>query len=144
MNDHPISSLMTETMAKIKEMVDVDTIIGTPITTADGTTVIPVSKVTFGFASGGSDFLPKHAGPAQAPLAFGGGGGAGVTVSPVCFLIIGRDGSANILGVNAQACTTIDRLVEMIPGAINKVSNFMEGYKGKAAPAAPETEETDE
>ena len=144
MNDHPISSLMTETMAKIKEMVDVDTIIGTPITTADGTTVIPVSKVTFGFASGGSDFLPKHAGPAQAPLAFGGGGGAGVTVVPVCFLIITRDGSANILGVNAQACTTIDRLVEMIPGAINKVSNFMEGYKGKAAPAAPEADKTDE
>ena len=56
MNEHPISNLMTETMSKIKEMVDVNTIIGTPITTADGTTVIPVSKVTFGFASGGSDF----------------------------------------------------------------------------------------
>ena len=60
MSEHPISNLMTETMAKIKEMVDVNTIIGTPITTADGTTVIPVSKVTFGFASGGSDFAPKH------------------------------------------------------------------------------------
>ncbi len=141
MNEHPISNLMTETMAKIKEMVDVDTIIGTPITTADGTTVIPVSKVTFGFASGGSDFMPKHNGPAQAPLAFGGGGGAGVTVSPVCFLIISRDGSANILGINAQAATTVDRLVEMIPGAINKVSSFVEGYKGKAnAPQADETE----
>ena len=113
MNEHPISNLMTETMSKIKEMVDVNTIIGTPITTADGTTVIPVSKVTFGFASGGSDFAPKHM-PQNAPLAFGGGGGAGVTVSPVCFLIIGRDGSANILGVNAQASTTVDRLVEMI------------------------------
>ena len=141
MNEHPISNLMTETMSKIKEMVDVNTIIGTPITTADGTTVIPVSKVTFGFASGGSDFAPKHM---NAPLAFGGGGGAGVTVSPVCFLIIGRDGSANILGVNAQASTTVDRLVEMIPGAINKVSSFMEGYKGKAEPAAPQTPETDE
>ena len=141
MNEHPISNLMTETMSKIKEMVDVNTIIGTPITTADGTTVIPVSKVTFGFASGGSDFAPKHM-PQNAPLAFGGGGGAGVTVSPVCF--IGRDGSANILGVNAQASTTVDRLVEMIPGAINKVSSFMEGYKGKAEPAAPQTPETDE
>lgn len=131
MSEHPISSLMTETMAKIKEMVDVNTIIGTPITTEDGTTVIPVSKVTFGFASGGSDFAPKHQTQAQAPLAFGGGGGAGVSVSPVCFLIIQRDGSANILGVNAQACTTVDRLVEMLPGAINKVSHFMEGRKGK-------------
>ena len=76
MSEHPISNLMTETMAKIKEMVDVNTIIGTPITTPDGTTVIPVSKVTFGFASGGSDFAPKHM-PSGAPLAFGGGGGAG-------------------------------------------------------------------
>ena len=144
MSEHPISNLMSETMSKIKEMVDVNTISGTPITTADGTTVIPVSKVTFGFGSGGSDFMPKHAAAGQSPLAFGGGGGAGVTVSPVCFLIISRDGGASILGVNAQASTTIDRLVEMIPGALNKVSSFMEGYKGKAAPAAPETPETDE
>ena len=139
MSEHPISNLMTETMAKIKEMVDVNTIIGTPITT----TVIPVSKVTFGFASGGSDFAPKHM-PQGAPLAFGGGGGAGVTVSPVCFLIIGTDGSANILGVNAQASTTVDRLVEMIPGAINKVSSFVEGYKGKAGPNMDRTAEADE
>lgn len=143
MNEHPISNLMTETMAKIKEMVDVDTIIGTPITTADGTTVIPVSKVTFGFASGGSDFASKHTQPG-APLAFGGGGGAGVTVSPVCFLIISCDGSANILGINAQAATTVDRLVEMIPGAINKVSSFVEGYKGKANPPQADETEADE
>lgn len=143
MSEHPISNLMTETMAKIKEMVDVNTIIGTPITTPDGTTVIPVSKVTFGFASGGSDFAPKHL-PSGGSLAFGGGGGAGVTVSPVCFLIIAPDGSANILGVNAQASTTVDRLVEMIPGAINKVSSFVEGYKGKAQPSQQPGPETDE
>ena len=143
MSEHPISSLMAETMAKIKEMVDVNTIIGTPITTADGTTVIPVSKVSFGFGSGGSDFAPKHASP-NSPLAFGGGGGAGVTVSPVCFLIISRDGSANLLGINAQASTTVDRLVEMIPGAINKVSSFVEGYKGKAEPKTAQKPETNE
>lgn len=132
MSEHPISNLMTETMAKIKEMVDVNTIIGTPIHTADGTTVIPVSKVTFGFASGGSDFLPRHA-QGGTPLAFGGGGGAGVTVSPVCFLILSPEGDAQILGVNAQASTTVDRLVEMIPGAIAKVSGFMNGRHGKMA-----------
>ncbi|MCI7125198.1 MAG: GerW family sporulation protein [Agathobaculum sp.] len=143
MNEHPISNLMTETMAKIKEMVDVNTIIGQPITTADGTTVIPVSKVAFGFGTGGSEFAAKHAAE-NAPLAFGGGGGAGVTVSPVCFLIIGRDGSADILGVNAQAASTVDRLVEMIPGAINKVSSFVEGRKGKAAPQSAQTVEADE
>ena len=119
---HPISDLMTETMSKIKEMVDVNTIIGSPIVAADGTTVIPVSKVSFGFGAGGSEFASKHA-ASGSPLAFGGGSGAGVTVSPVCFLVIGKDGSANILGINAQASDTVDRLVEMIPGAINKVSN---------------------
>ena len=132
---HPISDLMTETMSKIKEMVDVNTIIGNPIVAADGTTVIPVSKVSFGFGAGGSEVASKHA-ASGSPLAFGGGSGAGVTVSPVCFLVIGKDGSANILGINAQASDTMDRLVEMIPGAINKVSNFVSGFKGKTEDAA--------
>ena len=132
---HPISDLMTETMSKIKEMVDVNTIIGSPIVAADGTTVIPVSKVSFGFGAGGSEFASKQA-ASGSPLAFGGGSGAGVTVSPVCFLVIGKDGSANILGINAQASDTVDRLVEMIPGAINKVSNFVSGFKGKTEDAA--------
>ena len=114
---HPISDLMTETMSKIKEMVDVNTIIGSPI------------------GAGGSEFASKHA-ASGSPLAFGGGSGAGVTVSPVCFLVIGKDGSANILGINAQASDTVDRLVEMIPGAINKVSNFVSGFKGKTEDAA--------
>ena len=139
MNEHPIGNLMTETMAKIKEMVDVNTIIGNPITTADGTTVIPVSKVSFGFGTGGTDFASKHAQPG-APLAFG-GGGAGVTVSPVCFLIITKDGGASILGINAQASNTVDRLVEMIPGAINKVSSFVEGFSGKKNDRPAETAE---
>ena len=132
---HPISDLMTETMSKIKEMVDVNTIIGSPIVAADGTTVIPVSKGSLGFGAGGSEFASKHA-ASGSPLAFGGGSGAGVTVSPVCFLVIGKDGSANILGINAQASDTVDRLVEMIPGAINKVSNFVSGFKGKTEDAA--------
>ena len=136
MNEHPIGNLMTETMAKIKEMVDVNTIIGNPITTADGTTVIPVSKVSFGFGTGGTDFASKHAQPG-APLAFG--GGAGVTVSPVCFLIITKDGGASILGINAQADSTVDRLVEMIPGAINRVSSFVEGFSGKKKAPADES-----
>ncbi len=130
MNEHPISNLMKETMTKIKEMVDVNTIIGKPIVTTDGTTVIPVSKVSFAFGSGGGEYAARKATP-EAPLAFGGGGGAGVTVAPVCFLIIGPDGAANIISINAQASNTIDRLVEMLPGAINRISGFMEGRKGK-------------
>lgn len=140
MSEHPIQSLMTETMEKIKKMVDVDTIIGSPITTPDGTTVIPVSKVTFGFGSGGSDFISRNA-KESAPVCFGGGGGAGVTVSPVCFLIINKLG-ASILPINAQAETSVDRLIEMLPSAVNKVSSFMESRrsaKDAEAPAAPET-----
>lgn len=136
MNEHPISNLMTETMSKIKEMVDVNTIIGTPITTADGTTVIPVSKVTFGFASGGSDFAPKHM-PQNAPLAFGGGGGAGVTVSPVCFLIIGRDGSANILGVNAQGLDHGRPSGRDDPGCDQQGFQLYGGLQGKGRACRP-------
>lgn len=139
MSEHPIQNLMAETMEKIKSMVDVNTIIGAPIPTPGGTTIIPVSKVTFGFGAGGADYQSRHA-KEQAPLCFGGGGGAGVTVSPVCFLVVGSDGEARILPLNAQAETTADRLVEMIPGAVSKVSSFMESRRAsqqpeKAAPA---------
>lgn len=138
MSEHPIQNLMAETMEKIKSMVDVNTIIGAPIHTPDGTTIIPVSKVTFGFGAGGSDFQSRHA-KESAPLCFGGGGGAGVTVSPVCFLVVGSDGDARILPLNAQAETTADRLVEMIPGAVSKVSSFMESRRASnsEASAAP-------
>lgn len=136
MNEHPIQNLMSETMEKIKSMVDVNTIIGTPIHTPDGTTIIPVSKVSFGFGAGGSDFQSRAA-REGAPLCFGGGGGAGVTVSPVCFLVVGTDGDARILPLNAQAETTADRLVEMIPGAVSKVSSFMESRRAAKGEATP-------
>ena len=148
MNEHPIQNLMTETMEKIKKMVDVDTIIGTPINTPDGTTVIPVSKVAFGFGSGGSDFVSKNAKDA-APVCFGGGGGAGVTVSPVCFLIINAQ-RASLLPIHAQAVTSVDRLIEMLPGAVSKVSSFVENRKSakpgpvQAAGPSPEGTETPE
>lgn len=135
MSEHPIQNLMTETMERIKNMVDVNTIVGTPITTADGTTIIPVSKVSCGFGGGGTDFVPK----ANAPLCFGGGGGAGVTVEPVCFLIVSPTTGAHILPVDAQAVTTADRIVEMLPNAFNKVSSFMDSRKAaKAAASAAE------
>ena len=78
--NHPIGDLMSTTMQKIREMVDVNTIIGTPIRTDDGITLIPVSKLSFGFASGGSDFMTKNQKP-EADNAFGGGSGAGVNIS---------------------------------------------------------------
>lgn len=140
MNEHPIQNLMAETMEKIKTMVDVNTIIGTPIHTPEGTTIIPVSKVSFGFGAGGSDFHSRAA-KENAPLCFGGGGGAGVTVSPVCFLVVDSAGDARILPLNAQAETTADRLVEMIPTAVSKVSSFMEGRRAAKQEAAGDTPE---
>lgn len=120
---HPIQDLMNGTVEKIKSMIDANTVVGTPITTADGTTVIPVSRVTIGFGSGGSDFQSRHS-KETTPLSFGGGGGAGVSVTPVCFLVISPTEGTHVLGINAQAVNTADRLVEMIPGAVGKVSSF--------------------
>ena len=126
---HPIQDLMNGTMEKIKSMIDANTVVGTPITTPDGTTVIPVSRVTFGFGSGGTDFQSRHS-KETTPLSFGGGGAAGVTVTPVCFLVISPTEGTHVLGINANAVNTAYRLVEMIPGAGAKVSSFLANRMG--------------
>ena len=130
-----INDLMTETMEKIRSMVDVNTIVGDPITTPDGTTLIPVSKVTFGFGSGGTDFQSRNA-KDNTPLCFGGGGGAGVSIVPVGFLVV-SDGNAHMLPVNMPAETSADRLIEMIPGAVSSVQNFISKRRGGAEQEAP-------
>ena len=134
MAEHGVNGLMAETMEKIRSMVDVNTIIGDPIVTHDGTTLIPISKVTFGVGSGGSDFKPRNSSD-SAPLCFGGGGGAGVSISPVAFLIV-SEGNARILPVNMPADNSTDRLIEMIPDAVNGIQNFVSNRRGK------KTEET--
>ena len=94
MSEHPIQGLMATAMQKIREMIDVNTIIGDPITTPDGTTIIPVSKVSFGFASGGSDI------PTKTPKeTFGGGSGAGISINPIAFLIV-SGGDVKLLQLN--------------------------------------------
>lgn len=143
MAEHAINGLMSETMEKIRSMVDVNTIIGDPIVTQDGTTLIPISKVTFGFGSGGSDFKSRGSGD-NAPLCFGGGGGAGVSIAPVAFLIV-SEGNARILPVNMPAESSTDRLIEMIPGAVNGIQNLVSGRKGKKSdPSDTEEQETSE
>lgn len=138
MSEHPINGLLNETMEKIKNLVDANTITGSPIETRDGTTIIPISRVSFGFASGGTDYASKNAKDAT-PLCFGGGGGAGVTVTPVAFIVV-DGGGARILPINAQADSTVDRLVEMIPDAVSKVSSFFENRKGKDEELTPDPE----
>ena len=123
MDRHPIGDLTEVTLSKIKEMVDVNTIVGQPIITPDGTTLIPVSKVTFGFGSGGSDIPYKSTGSG-----FGGANGAGVKIDPVGFLTI-SDGVVKMLNITAPASTTVDRLVELIPDIIDKVQQMIDKYK---------------
>lgn len=118
MSEHPIQGLMATVMSSIKEMVDVNTIVGQPITTGDGTTIIPVSKVSFGFAGGGSDFTTKTSQPGANP--FGGGSGAGVNITPVAFLII-SEGQVKLLPVATDMSPT-DRAIGMIPDVVDKIS----------------------
>ena len=126
-NTHPINDLMTTTMQKIREMVDVNTIVGQPITTQEGMTLIPISKLSFGFASGGSDFVSKNHKPGESNT-FGGGSGAGVNISPVAFLIVKGD-SVRLLSVDPPASSTVDRVIEMVPGVVDKVTDFLEKKK---------------
>ncbi|NCE64211.1 sporulation protein YtfJ [Pseudoflavonifractor sp. 524-17] len=121
-----IGNLMTSTMEKLKEMVDSDTVVGTPIQ-ADGVTIIPVSKVSVGFASGGSDFAAKVQ-RGDSNNSFGGGGGASLKITPVSFLIVKGD-NVKMLYVDPPAATTVDRVVEMVPEVVDKVTGFIEKQK---------------
>ena len=113
-----LENLVGTSMENIKNMIDVNTIIGTPIETKSGVTIIPVSKVTVGFASGGSDFSGKNSSESKTNYPFGGGSGAGVTLSPIGFLVI--DGaSTRFLQVN-EGSSAVERLVTMIPELIDK------------------------
>ena len=117
-----LPNMLENTIAKIREMLDVNSVIGTPITTADGVTIIPVSKVRVGFGGGGGDFVAKgHNG--ESP--FGGGVGGGVKVAPVCFLIV-KDGNVRMMPVAAPASTTADRIVEMVPDTLDKIAAFID------------------
>ena len=122
--DHPINSLMDTTMKKIKEMIDVNTIIGDTITTPDGTTIIPVSKVSYGFASGGSDLPTKK----DNKDCFGGGSGAGVTINPVAFLYVSK-GNVKLIPIEKYD-GAVDRIVGMVPEVIDKVSDLIKKDKG--------------
>lgn len=119
-----VSELMRSTIEKIHEMVDTNVIVGQPINTPDGVTLIPISKVSFGFGSGGGDY-----GKAQ-PHSFGGGGGAGVKIDPVAFLII-KDGVTRVLPVAVPPATTVDRIVEMVPGLIDKAEKYLDKKKAE-------------
>ena len=117
-----VKNLFGASVDKIKEVVDTNTVIGDPITTADGTTVIPVSKVSYGFASGGSDLPSK-----QATSLFGGGGGAGINITSIAFLVV-KNGDVRIIPVSSHP-DTVDRMISMVPGVVDKVGSLFSRKK---------------
>ncbi len=127
MKDQSASGILATAIDKIKDMVDCQTIIGDPIDAGDGIKVIPISKVTYGFASGGSDFPTK-----TNKELFGGGGGAGVTISPVAFLVI-KDGEVSVKYISEGVENSAERIISMVPDVVNKVSDVVSKFKSDKA-----------
>lgn len=127
MEKHPIESLMTSTMENLRDMIDVNTIIGEPIESQDGTLIMPVSKVSFGFASGGSEFSGKVKDEeSNVKFPFGGGSGAGVSLKPVAFLVIKND-CVRVACVDSQ--NSYDKLIDVIPQMFELIKDSVEKHK---------------
>ncbi len=122
MKDQSAAGILSTTIEKVRQLVDVSTIVGEPIALSNEITVIPVSKVTYGFASGGSDFPSKN----NTQL-FGGGGGAGITINPVAFLVL-KNGEVTLKHINSND-NAAERFVDMVPEVIDKVSAVVSKVK---------------
>lgn len=132
MGEHPIEGLMKTAMESIKDMVDVNTVVGDAVETSDGNVIIPISRVTAGFAAGGSDFEGagdnKEKSEEEGGFPFGGGSGAGVSVHPMGFLVVGQ-GQVRLIPVDGNV--TVDRLIDMAPTVLNQVSEMFGRGKNK-------------
>lgn len=132
MSEHPIEGLMETAMNSIKDMIDVNTIIGEPIETSNGMVIIPISKVSLGFAAGGSEFKGETVDEykkrdkeeeVQYRLPFGGGSGAGISINPVAFVIVQKD-SIKVLPIEHNSA--IERLIDYVPDLMEKADSFMD------------------
>ena len=135
MAEKPVQELMASALEKMRDLVDSNTVIGSPIYTQDGTTILPISKVSFGFVSGGTDFASKT----QKDL-FGGAASAGGSVTPVGFLVV-KDGSVKLLQL-AEGGATLDRLINMMPEVIDRVEGFVAKKTGNADTTVKTSAET--
>lgn len=142
MAEHPIQGLMKTAMENIKEMVDVNTIVGDPVETPDGSVIMPISKVGFGFAAGGSEFSsesengPHHdshsdAEHAHVSLPFGGGSGGGVSITPIAFLIVGPTGT-KVVPLDNQT-HLYEKLIDSAPHVVDKIQTMLRANKNHAA-----------
>jgi len=150
MSDHPIQGLMKTAMENIKEMVDVNTIVGDPVETPDGSVIMPISKVGFGFAAGGSEFVSEDhpangrndAMNAHVQMPFGGGSGGGVSITPIAFLVVGKHG-VKIVPLDNQT-HLLERLIDSAPQVVDKIQSMIKGgiHGGTATPSASGTQVT--
>ena len=132
-----LSEMMQESITKIRELADTNTIVGQPIQTPDGVTLIPISRISMGMGGGGTIFGKKRDVNPEGNM--GGGVGVGVSIDPIAFLIV-KDGFTRVVPVAAPPLNTVDRIVEMAPDVIDKVTGFIEKQQAKkeAAPIPPE------
>lgn len=138
MSEHPIQGMMSNSMEKIRDMVDVNTIIGDPIHSPDGTVIIPISRVVYGFACGGTDFPTKT--PSNKDL-FGGASGAGITITPVAFLTI-NNGDVKLLQINPYD-SAADRAIGMVPDFVDKINGLFKKSDHKVKETPPQSKKED-
>ena len=128
MDNNPIGTLMQNTMESVKNILKVDTVVGDPIYTPDGITLVPISKVSVGFGGGGVEFNSKNSG-AHNP--YGGGNATGVKIDPIGFLVI-KDGTVRMVNVTPPANNTVDRIIDLVPQVVDRVDAFIEKQQKNA------------
>lgn len=148
MNEIPLKQVIDASLENIKKVLDADAVVGTPISLPDGTTIIPISKVSCGFTSGGVDFDSKN-NPHRDTPHFGGGNGAGMSVTPVTFLIV-SNGEVRLMNVNGTSASsdsaivnTISDIIDKSPAIFEKIKSYFKKNKDESAPTAEESEATE-
>lgn len=136
--EHPIQGLMKTAMESIKDMVDVNTIVGDAVETADGTVIIPISRVTFGFAAGGTNSEPEEKEGLQTVDSFGGGSGAGVSVKPVGFLVCSPINGVRFMPVEGNL--VYERIMDLVPKVLSTIQEMFDGKKDEDLEEWSETE----
>ena len=125
MDKNPIGELMQNTMESVKNMLKVDTVVGEPIFTPDGITLVPISRISVGFGGGGVEFSNKKMGDARP---YGGGNATGVKIDPIGFLVI-KEGVVRMINVAPPASNTVDRIIDLVPQVMDRVDAFIEKQK---------------
>ena len=123
-----VSEVLNASMSKVRDMVDANTVVGSSIQISDGITIIPISKISFALASGGADMAAKEA----ASGTFGGGAGCGVKIVPVAMLVVQAD-RVRLLPIDEPASSAAERIVEQLPGLVDKITELIQGKKSDIA-----------